>query len=117
MAHRRVGDQPFQIGLHDAHDGAVDDADDREPGDERRRGDDGRGEERDGEAQETVDPHLQKDAGQDDASRRRGLGMRVGQPGMEGKHRHLDREGEGEGRKKPVLLDDRQAGLVRGRRR
>jgi len=27
-----------------------------------------------------------------------------GNPGMKGKHRRLDRKGEGEGRKEPVLL-------------
>ena len=36
-----------------------------------------------------------------------------GKPGVNGKHGHLDRKGEGEGRKEPVLLDHRNFRFVK----
>ena len=68
----------------------------------------GLGKERNGEPQEAVGPHLEEDAGQDHAARSRRLGMRVGQPGMDGEHGDLDREGKGKGGEEPELEADGQ---------
>ena len=58
----------------------------------------GLGEEGHGEAEEAVGPHLQEHAGQDDRAGGGRLDVGVGQPGVEREHRHLDGEGQGEGR-------------------
>ena len=48
------------------------------------------------EADEAVGSHLQQNAGQDDGAGGGGFHVRVGQPGVEGEHRHFDGEGEEE---------------------
>ncbi len=48
---------------------------------------DGVGEERQGEAQEAVGPHLQQDRGQEDRAGGRRLDVGVGQPGVEREER------------------------------
>ena len=106
VAHAGEGDQPLQVGLHHAHDRAVDDADDRQDAHEGDRVEGRLREERDGEPQEAVCPHLQEHAGQDDAACRRRLGVRVGQPRVDREHGHLDGEREGEGGEEPVLEAD-----------
>ena len=103
VRHRRVGDQLLQVGLHQRDEGAVDDADHREDAHERREAHRRVREERDGEPEEAVAAHLQQHAGQDHRARGRGLDVRVGQPGVERPHRHLDREGEGAGQEEPGL--------------
>ena len=49
-------------------------------------------EERHGEPEEAVGPHLEQDARQDHAAGGRRLDVGVGQPGVEREERHLDRE-------------------------
>ena len=63
----------------------------------------GVGQERQAEADEAVGAHLQQHAGQDDRAGGRRLDVRVGQPGVEREHRHLDREAEEEGQEHPEL--------------
>ena len=115
VGHRRVGDQPLEVLLHRGHDRGVDDADhpegDHEGGEVDRRF----GEQVEAEAQEPVGPELQHDAGQDHRARRRGLGVGVGQPGVEREQRRLDREGQGEGQEDPSAGVDRE-GLALGQR-
>ncbi len=65
-------------------------------------------EERQGEAQEAVGAELEQDAGQDHRAARRRLDVGVRQPGVEREHRHLDGEGQGEGREQPELLVERE---------
>ena len=48
------------------------------------------------EADEAVGSHLQQDAGQDHGTGGGGFDVSVGQPGVEGEHRHFNREGEEE---------------------
>ncbi len=54
------------------------------------------GQQRQREADEAVRAHLQQNARQDDRARRGSFGVRVGQPGVEREHRHLDGEREEE---------------------
>ncbi len=80
----------------EGHQPAVDDAD---KGQDARHGQefsDRVREEGKGEPEEAVGSHLQEDGGQDDRSGRRRFDVGIGQPGVEGEHRHLDGEGEGE---------------------
>ena len=56
----------------------------------------GVGEERHAEAQQAVAAELEQHAGEDHRAGGRCLDVRVGQPGVEREHRHLDREGEEE---------------------
>ena len=82
---------------------AVDDADDRQddhPAAHFGMHDHVR-EERQREADEAVGSHLQQDAGQDDRARGGRLDVRVGQPGVEREHRHLDGEAQEEGEEEP----------------
>src|SRR5438045_248327 len=53
-------------------------------------------EEREVEAQQSVSPHLQEHAREDDAAGGRRFRVRVGQPRVEREHRHLYAEGERE---------------------
>ena len=61
------------------------------------------GQQRQGEAQEAVRPHLQQDAGQHHRAGGGRLGVRVGQPGVEREHRHLHGEADEEGPEDPPL--------------
>ena len=54
-------------------------------------------EEWNGESNESVAAELEQDAGQDHRARGWRLHVRVGEPGVEREHRHLDRKGEREG--------------------
>ena len=114
---RRVRDQPFQVRLHGGDDGAVDDADRPQHEEQRREVDRGLREEREREAQEPVGAHLEQHAGQDHRPRRRRLGVRVGQPGVQREQGHLHREGGEEGEEQPLggaLVET--AGCPRGER-
>ena len=75
---------------------AVDDRDERQDDDHRREVWAAVREERQREADEPVAAELEHDRCQDHRSRRRGLRVRVGQPGVEREHRDLDGEGEEE---------------------
>jgi hypothetical protein len=103
VADRGEGDQPLHVGLGEAAQRAVDDADDGEHPDER--GEPGRAlrQDRQRDADEAVGPHLQQHAGQQDRPDRGCLGVRVGQPGVERPHRHLDREPEEDAEERPGL--------------
>jgi hypothetical protein len=96
VADRRVGDEPFQVGLDERHDRAVDDRDQRQHDDHRRERLGGRRVERHGEPDQAIRPELEHDRGEDHGARRRRLGVRVRQPRVEREHRHLDREREEE---------------------
>jgi hypothetical protein len=73
----------------------------------------GLGQDRDGDADEAVGAELQQHRGQDHRALGGGLGVGVGQPGVEREHRHLDAEahehaaedqtggGAGDGRRPP----------------
>ncbi len=97
VADRGVGDQPLDVPLGQAAQGAVDDGDGAEHAEHRGPGPGGLGQDRQGDADEPVGAHLQQDPGQQDRADGRGLGVGVGQPGVERPHRHLDGEAEGDG--------------------
>ena len=63
------------------------------------------------EAQEAVGAHLQQNAGQDHGAGGRRLHVRVGQPGVEGEHRHFDGEADEERPEHPLLHVQRQVEL------
>jgi hypothetical protein len=113
VAHRGVGHQLLPILLHQAHQRAVNDPDDRK---HRQNLNDGlvhRGlrQQREREPQEPVSPHLQQHAGQDDGAGGGSLHVRVGQPGVEREHGHLDGEAQEEGPENPLLQAERQVEL------
>ncbi len=97
VADRRVGDELLEVGLDQGHDRAIDDGDERQHDDGHREGLRGVREERQREADEAVGAQLEQHAGQDHRAGRRRLHVRVGQPGVEGHHGHLDGEGQEEG--------------------
>ena len=103
VRHGRVGDQLLHVALHQGDQRGVDDRHDREREDERREVDRGLGQHRQREAQEAVAAELEEHARQQHRARRRRLDVRVGQPGVERPHRHLDRE-RGEHRDPEQLL-------------
>ncbi len=103
MADGRVGHELLHVLLGEGDDRAVDDADDGQHGDERRVLVCRLGEEGQVEADQTIGAHLQQHAGQDDGAGRRRFGVGVGQPGVEGKDRHLDGEGQEETQEEQVL--------------
>ena len=61
------------------------------------------GKDRQRESHEAVGAHLQQDRREDDRAGGRRLDVRVGQPGVEREHRHLDREAEEEAEEDPQL--------------
>ncbi len=110
VAHRGIGDQFFPVGLHQADERSVNDADDGEDGQNLHdllvhRG---LGQEREGEAQEAIGPHFQEHGGEDHGARGGRLHVGVGQPGVEGEHRDLDGEADEEGPEDPLLGGQRQ---------
>jgi len=112
VRHGGVGDQFLHILLDHRHQRPVDDPDDGENRDQRRPVRGGDGEQGHGEPQETVRPHLQQDGRQDHRTRRGRLDVRVRQPRVEREHRHLEGEGEEEGREEPQLQVHRDRDLV-----
>ena len=113
VADRGVGDQLLPILLHQADQRAVDDADDRKDRQNLHDGGVDRGfrQQRQREAQESVGPHLQQDAGQDHRAGGGRFDVRVGQPGVEREHRDLDGESDEEGPEDPLLRRQRQVEL------
>ena len=94
VRHRGEGDQALHVGLGEAAERAVDDADHGQQADPRRPLLRRLGQDRDGDADEAVRAELQQDRGQDHRALRRRLGVGVGQPGVEREHRHLDGEAD-----------------------
>ena len=98
VGHRRVGDEPLEVALDEADEGAPDDADDpgdREDGAQRGEALGHRGERQPDEA---VRAHLQEHGGEQHRPGSGGRRVGRGQPGVEGEDRHLDREaGDEEG--------------------
>ena len=116
VRHRGVGDQLLGVGLDRRHPRRVDDprhADDEHHRDDRRVLRRAR-EEGQQEPEEAVGPHLEQQRGQDHRARGGRLHMRVRQPGVQGEDRHLDPEGEREGREEPELLAHRQLCVQEG---
>ena len=103
VAHARVGDELLEVLLHQRDQRAVDDGDHREHDDVRDERHGGVGEEGQAEAQHAVPAHLQEHAGEDHGARRGRLDVRVGEPGVQREHRHLDGEGQEEGEEGPEL--------------
>ena len=103
VADRRVGDQPLPVLLRQRDQRAVDDADDREQDHHRHERARALRQDRQAEAQEPVGAHLQHDGRQDHRAGGRRVGVRVGQPGVEREHRHLDREAAEEREEDPPL--------------
>ena len=115
MRHRGIGDELLHVLLHQRDQRGVDDGDHRQRVDQRREIDRRLREHRQREAQEAVAADLQQDRGQDHRARRRRLDMRVGQPGVDRPHRHLDRERGEEGKPRPGLQRARE-GVMQQRR-
>ena len=113
MGDRRIGDQLFHIGLGERHQRGVDHRDRAQDEDQRREIMRGEREHRQREADKAVAAELQQNAGEDDRARGRRLDMRVGQPGVDRPHRHLDRE-RGEKREPQPFLQTggEQIGVV-----
>ena len=101
VADGRVGDQLFQIRLHERNQRAIDNADqcqnDNPRGIAARLG----GEEADIEPQQAVGAHLQQHAGQQHRSGGGRLHVSVRQPGVKREERHLYREGNEEAEEQP----------------
>src|ERR1051326_3201257 len=113
MAYRRVGDQLFPVRLHQADQRAVNDGDDGKNREDLHNAliDAGLGQQRERKAQESASSHLQQDGGQDHGAGRGRFHMRVGEPGVEGEHRHLDRKSDEEAPEDDVLELQRQIEL------
>ncbi len=92
VADAGIGDQPFEILLRKRQNGAVNNSDHPERHGERRHPNSRFREKGDNKAQHPVGARLEKETGQDDTPRRRGLGVRVRQPGMKRKDRQFDGE-------------------------
>ena len=107
VRHRGVRNQLLHVALHQRHQRAVDDADDGQHHDRHDELTRGVRKNRQRETDETVSPHLQEDRRQDHGTRCRRFGMRVGQPGVEREHGHLDGEAEEEAEEDPELQSGR----------
>ena len=94
---RRVRNELLDVILGVSHERTVDDADHGQPRDKRRRIIGRQWEERHGEAKESVGTEFQQNRGQNDRAARRCLHVRVRQPRVQWKERHLNKEGEREG--------------------
>ena len=103
VADARVRDQLLHVRLHHRHQRAVDDADHRRTARYGAKCSAAVREQREREPHQAVGAHLQQHAGQDDRAGGRRLDVRVGQPGVERKQRHLDRERERERQEEPEL--------------
>ena len=116
---RRKRDQALHIGLREASERAVDNADDRESADIRRPLDRCERQDRQSDAHEAVGAKFQQDCGKDYRALSRCLRVRVWQPGVKRKHRNLDCETDEHAGKYPNLhvLSDRAAVLDKVRDR
>ena len=103
VADAGIGDEALHVALRHGHQGAVQDADDRQRGHEADHVVAGRRQQRQAESHEAVGAHLQQHTGQHDAAGGRRVRMGVGQPGVEREHRHLDGEAEKQRQEDQVL--------------
>jgi hypothetical protein len=94
---RRVGDQLLHVLLHQRDEADVDHRDQRQRDDQPVQLGAGIRRDRQAEAQEAVAADLQHDRRQDHRAAGGRLHVRVRQPGVHRKHRHLDRKREQEG--------------------
>ena len=92
VAHRRVGDKLFQVWLHQRYKRAIDDADDGQRGDVRRSLARCQREERQAKAHHAVSAHLEEHASKDDGACSGRFDVRVRQPRVQWKERHLNGE-------------------------
>ena len=92
----RICHQPFQVFLHGSHDRPVEDADHAQREEQRGEIAGGFGEEIQPETQKPVGAELQQHARQDDRTCGGGFGVRIGQPSVKRKQRHLHGERQGE---------------------
>ena len=93
VADARVGDEAFEVALGKGQNGPVEDADDAQRHGKRGEFRGCAGKEGDGKPQEAVPAGFQEQAGEDDAPRCGGLGVRIGKPGVERDGRELDKKG------------------------
>ena len=109
---RRVGDDLFDVGLHQREAGTVDDAGNRKRHDRRRE--ELRRIRKQGEAklQKSVCPHLEQNAGEDHRARRRRFHMRIGKPRVQRHDRYFDGERQRESREQKRLHRKRQMGSI-----
>jgi hypothetical protein len=118
VSHGRVRDQPLQVaaraaaGEGEAGERTVDDAGGGEDGE--IRGERVQPVRCDGQqdADEAVGPHLQQDAREQDGAHRRGGGVRVGQPAVQGPHRGLHGEPDADGESGDELGRSGQGGVI-----
>ena len=92
VCNRAECDETFHVGLREASECSVDDADNGESADPRSPRFGGRGQDRNCDTHESVRSEFQQDGCQDYRALSWCLSMRVGEPCMEREHRHLDRE-------------------------
>ena len=93
----------LQVRLHHRDQRAVPDADERETHDPRRELRRSLREQWNREAQESIGAHLEQHGGEDHRARGGCFDVRVGEPGVEREHRHLDGEREREREEQPPL--------------
>ncbi len=108
VADRRIRHQFLHIRLHQSHQAAVHDADDREGHDPRGVFARCRREHRQAETNQPVGAHFQHDGGQHHGSGRRSFHVGIRQPRMEREERNLNREREEEGEEQQRLFGVRQ---------
>ena len=104
MRDRRIGHQLLHVVLHQRHQADVDHRHQRQRDHQPGPLVAGIGHDRQVEAQEAVATDLQRDRGQDHRAGGRRFHVGVRQPGVHREHRHLHREGDGEGEEQPGLL-------------
>ena len=117
VSHRRERDESLHVGLGQASERAVDDADDRQqtdPGSPLART---LGEDRNRDTHETVGTELQKNGGQDHRTLCGGLRVSIGQPRVEREHRNLDGEAHEHSGEDPDLCRPTEQASVLGEHR
>jgi hypothetical protein len=103
MADARVGNEAFHIVLRHGHQGAIQDANNGKEDDETEHVLTPHRQQGQAQTYKTIGAHLQQHASQDDAPSRWRIGMGIGEPGMEGEHRHFDGKTEEKGEKNEIL--------------
>ena len=114
VRHRRVGDQPLEVALDQADQGAPDDADDADHAEDGRQPGEAVGHRGHRQAHQAVGAHLQQHGRQEHRPRggRGGVGRR--QPGVQREHRHLHRQAEHQQRRHEQLAVGGQRGSRAG---
>ncbi len=111
----RVGDELLHVLLDQGHEADIDDRDQGHGDDQPVQGGAGVRGNGQAEAQEAVAADLEHDSRQDDRAAGRGLHMGIRQPGVDGPHGHLDREGEQEGDEDQYLFGHPQSQTMKAR--